>query len=75
MRAATIVAILLIVIGVISLTFGAVTYTTHKNVLDVGPIHATETQHKSIPLPPLLGIIALAGGILILVVGRGAHAT
>ena len=64
------IGIVLIVIGVLALAYQGVTYTTHKKVLDIGPIQATTTEHKTIPLPPILGGLALVGGIVLLVAGR-----
>lgn len=64
-----IVGIILIVIGVISLAIGGISYTTREKVLDIGPIEATAERHKRIPLPPLLGGIALAGGIVLMIAG------
>jgi hypothetical protein len=61
--------IVLIVIGVVSLAIGGISYTTREKVLDIGPIQATAERHKRIPLPPLLGGLALAGGIVLVVVG------
>ena len=62
-----IVGIILIVLGVVALVFQGITYTTHKDVINVGPIHATAEHEKTIPLPPVLGAIALVGGIVLLV--------
>lgn len=62
-----IVGIILIVIGLVSLAIGGISYTTREKVLDVGPIEATAERRKTIPLPPLLGGIALAGGIVLMV--------
>jgi hypothetical protein len=64
-----IVGIILIVIGVISLAIGGISYTTREKVLDLGPIQATAERHKRIPLPPLLGAIALAGGVVLMIAG------
>ena len=69
MKPAVLVGILLIVLGVVALAYQGISYTTQKRVLDVGPIHATKEEHKTIPLPPLLGGIALVGGIALLMVG------
>jgi hypothetical protein len=69
MKSASIVGILLIVLGVIALTYQGITYTTKKKVLDIGPIQATKEEHKTIPLPPILGGIALVGGIALLLTG------
>jgi hypothetical protein len=62
-----IVGIVLIVIGLIALAYGGITYTTREKVLDVGPIEATAERQKTIPLPPLLGGLALAGGVALLI--------
>jgi hypothetical protein len=64
-----IAGIVLIVIGVISLAIGGISYTKREKVLDIGPIQATAERHKTIPLPPLLGGLALAGGVVLLIAG------
>jgi uncharacterized membrane protein len=64
------IGIVLIVLGILSLMYQGFTYTTHKKVLDVGPIQATKEEHHSVPLPPILGAIALIGGVVILVSDR-----
>ena len=63
-----IIAIVLIAIGVISLAYEGITYTTREKILEVGPIRATAEKEKTIPLPPILGGLALAGGVVLLVV-------
>ncbi len=63
-----IIGIILIVVGIVALVFQGITYTTHKTVIDMGPIHATADQKKTLPLPPVLGAISLAGGVMLLVV-------
>ncbi len=63
-----IIAIVLIVIGVVSLAYQGITYTTREKIIDIGPIKATADREKTIPLPPLLGGLALAGGVILLVV-------
>jgi drug/metabolite transporter (DMT)-like permease len=65
-----ILGIVLIVIGVIALAYQGVTYTTHKKVLDIGPIEATKEERHTVPLPPILGAIALIGGVVIVASGR-----
>jgi uncharacterized membrane protein HdeD (DUF308 family) len=69
MKTTSVVGIILIVVGIIALAYQGITYTTHKQVLDLGPIHATEAQHHTIPLPPILGALALIGGVVVLVAG------
>jgi hypothetical protein len=64
-----ILAILLIVFGAVALAYGGIGYTRREKVLDIGPIHATAEKHEYIPLPPVLGGLALVGGIAMLVMG------
>jgi len=59
--------IVLVVFGVLALAYQGFTYTTHKKVLDVGPIQATKEEHHVVPIPPILGALALIGGIVVLV--------
>jgi len=55
--------LLLLVLGVIGLGWGAFSFTTQKKVADIGPIHATKTEHHTVAIPPIAGVIFLAGGI------------
>jgi len=65
-------AIALIVLGVVALVYGGITYNAgDKTVLEVGDMKVTATEKKTIPLPPVLGAIALVGGIALLVTQRG----
>jgi len=66
----TIAGIVLVIIGVIALAYQGVTYTTQKKVIDLGPIQATKDEHHTIPLPPIVGIVSLVGGIALLVTGK-----
>lgn len=66
MKGTSLLGLVLIAVGVIALVYQGITYTTHKKVVDIGPIQATKEEHKTIPLPPILGVVALAGGILII---------
>jgi hypothetical protein len=61
--------VVLIVIGVIALAYGGISYTKREKVLDIGPLQATTETRKTIPLPPLLGGLALAGGVVLLIAG------
>jgi len=63
-----IIAIVLVAIGVVSLAYEGITYTTREKILEVGPLRATAEKEKTIPLPPILGGLALAGGVVLLVV-------
>ena len=66
----TIIAIILIAAGVVVFTYQGITYTTREKVVDLGPIQMTAEKTKTLPLPPILGAIALVGGIVLLVVGN-----
>jgi hypothetical protein len=68
MKTTTIVGAALIVIGVIALAYGGISYTKKETIVDLGPIKATAETRERIPLPPLLGGAALAGGVILLVV-------
>jgi hypothetical protein len=57
-----IAGIVLIVAGFAALLYGGFTYTTHKKAVDLGPVQIEKTEHHSVPLPPLLGVVAIIGG-------------
>jgi hypothetical protein len=59
--------IILIILGVVALAYGGISYTRKEEVLDIGPIEATTETRETIPLPPLLGGLALAGGVVLLI--------
>jgi hypothetical protein len=69
MRVITMVGIVLIVIGVVALVYQGITYTTREKVLEVGPVEVRKETQKTIPLPPVIGGVALAGGIVLVLVG------
>jgi hypothetical protein len=64
-----IIAVLLIVLGVIALAYEGITYTRREKVLEVGPITATKEKKETIPLSPVVGGLALVGGVALLVFG------
>jgi hypothetical protein len=63
------VGILLIVAGALVLAYQGINYTRQKNVIDVGSVHITAETHERIPLPPILGGLALVGGVVLMIVG------
>jgi hypothetical protein len=65
-----IVGIVLIVVGVIALAWGGISYTTRDKVVDLGPIEATKETERTIPLPPLAGVASLVAGIALVAMGR-----
>ena len=69
MKLVTLVGVALIALGVLALVYQGITYTTREKVIDVGPLKATVDKEKSIPLPPLAGVLAIAGGVVLVIVG------
>ena len=70
MKPKIIIAILLIALGVVAFAYQGITYTTREKVVDLGPLQLTAEKTRTIPLPPIVGAIALVGGIVLLVTGR-----
>lgn len=70
MKPIVLVGIVLIVLGVIALAYQGITYTTREKIIDIGPLKATVEKQKTIPLSPVLGGLALAGGIVLVIAGR-----
>ena len=74
MKAATLVGIVLIALGIAGLAYQGFTYKAREKVLDVGPIEATKEETRSIPIPPVLGGLALVSGVVLVVAGaRGGR--
>jgi hypothetical protein len=69
MKPISLVGILLVVLGALALVYQGITYTHREKILDIGPIHATADKQEQIPLPPVLGGLALLAGVGLLVVG------
>ncbi len=69
MKPITLIGIVLVVLGALALAYQGISYTRTEKVLDLGPIHATKDTHERIPLPPILGGIALIGGVALLAAG------
>jgi uncharacterized membrane protein len=70
MKTYTLIGIILIVIGIVAFAYQGITYTTREKVVDLGPIQVTADKTKTIPLPPIVGGVALVGGIVLLVMGN-----
>jgi hypothetical protein len=70
MSSRSIVGIALIVLGILALAYQGFTYTVPRKAVDVGPVHVTKDEKHTVPLPPVLGALALIGGIAVLVIGR-----
>ena len=69
MKLISVAVVVLIVLGLAALVYQGITYTSHETVVDIGPLHATADREKTLPLPPIVGIVAVAGGVALLVAG------
>jgi len=68
MSIARIAGVILIVIGLIGLIWGGISWTEEETLVDIGPVEARAEQEKTVPITPLVGGIALVAGIVLLVV-------
>jgi drug/metabolite transporter (DMT)-like permease len=69
MKPMALAGIVLIVLGVAALVYQGFTYSSRETILDIGPLHASADRQKTVPLPPVLGAVAVAGGVVLLVAG------
>jgi hypothetical protein len=70
MKTYTLLAVILIAIGIVAFAYQGITYTTREKVVDLGPIQMTAEKTRTLPLPPIVGAVTLVGGIVLLVIGR-----
>jgi hypothetical protein len=70
MRSTTLIAVLMIALGIVAFAYQGITYTTKDKVVDLGALQVTTETKKTLPLPPIVGAIALVGGIVLLVMGQ-----
>ena len=68
MTVARIAGIVLIIIGLVGLIWGGISWTDEKTIVDIGPIEATAEEQKTVPISPIVGGIALVAGIVLLVI-------
>ena len=69
MKPVAILGVLLIVAGLVALAYQGITYTRREKVIDLGPIHATAEREHTVPLPPVVGIVAVAAGVALVFAG------
>jgi len=65
-----IIGIVLVVLGVLALVYGGISYNKNRTVLELGSISVTATEHKNFQVPAVVGVVALIGGVALLVVGK-----
>jgi len=72
MSGRTIIGVALLILGILALAYQGFTYTVPKKAVDLGPIQVTRQERHTVPLPPILGALALIGGIAVLVLERSS---
>ncbi len=73
MNVTTIIGIILIVLGTVGLIYGGISYTSSRNVVDMGSMHVQVNESRQIPLSPIAGAAAIAVGVILIIVGRRQH--
>jgi uncharacterized membrane protein len=72
MSGRTIIGVALLILGIVALAYQGFSYTVSKKAVDLGPIQVTRQERHTVPLPPILGALALIGGIAVVVLGRSS---
>ena len=69
MKRTTVLGFVLVALGVLALAYQGITYRSRETIVDIGPIHATAERDRTLPLPPILGIVAVVGGAALWITG------
>lgn len=64
----------LVILGILMLVYGGITYNRERTVVDLGPIKATATEQRNIPFSPIIGAIAIVGGLVMVMATRRGNA-
>lgn len=70
MSGRSVLGIALVAVGILALAYQGCSYAVPEKEVDVGPIHVTRDERRTVPLPPILGALALIGGIAVLAIDR-----
>ncbi len=70
MKPIALIGVVLIVAGLAALAYQGFTYTSRETVLDIGPIHATADRERTVPVPPIVGGLAVVAGAALILVGN-----
>lgn len=62
------IGLVLVIMGVVALIWGGVFWTQRETIVDAGPIEVTADEREGVAIPPVVGILALVGGIVLLAV-------
>lgn len=69
MKGTTVFGIILLLVGIAAFAYDSISYTTEEQVVEVGPVEATVQDTESIPLPTVVGAVAAAAGVILIIVG------
>ena len=69
MKRTAVLGFVLVALGVLALAYQGITYRSRETIVDFGPVHATAERDRTLPLPPVLGIVAVVGGAALLITG------
>ena len=69
MKAATVIGIVLILVGIVGFAMGGFSFHHEKKDVDLGPLQVSHEKKETVPIPPILSGIALVGGIVLVVAG------
>ena len=58
--------VVLVILGIVALVYGGISYNRQRTVLEVGSLKVTATERQSVPIPAVVGVIALIGGVAML---------
>ena len=60
-----VIGIILIVLGVVGLAYGGLSWTRRETIVDAGPIEITADKTERVPLPPIAGGLLLIAGVVL----------
>jgi hypothetical protein len=69
MKRTAVLGLVLVALGLLALAYQGITYRSRETIVDIGPLHATAERDRTLPLPPVLGIVAVAGGAALWIAG------
>ena len=64
------IGVVLVILGIVALVYGGIGYSRNRTVFDIGSMHATVTEHKNLPISPIVGVLSLIGGVALIVAER-----
>jgi hypothetical protein len=70
MKTSNLFAIILIAVGIVAFAYQGINFTTREKAVDIGSLHVTTEKTRTLPLPPIVGAVALVGGVVLLVMGN-----